>query len=112
MLRRTLIVFGITHSLVMLSMTIWSSLQDSILNQAHLFQNAWFLATLLDTYLAFLLFYLWVFTVTPKWHFKLLHLIAIITLGNIIMGLYIAYRAYKMVHLQSIKQFLTEVNDD
>lgn len=110
MLRKYLIIFGLCHSLVMLSATIWASLQDSILNQGHLFQNAWFSATLIDTYLGFLLVYLWIFSVTPKWSFRLLHLITIICLGNIMMGAFVAYRAYKIKDLTTISQFLTTTN--
>ena len=112
MLRRMLIICGSLHSLIMLGTTFWASFQDSILNQGHLFKEAWFLATLTDTYLAFLLFYCWVFVVTPKWYFRLIHLVGVICLGNIMMGCFIAYRAYKMPHLQTMRDFLVGVSHD
>lgn len=70
----------------MLAVTTWASLQENILiGGEKIIEEPWGIATLFDTYFAFLTFYIWVLykekTITPK----ILWLIAIVILGNIAM---------------------------
>ena len=95
-IRKTLIIFGLIHAMVMLGFTTWASYQNSILNVGYLFDDAWFIATLADTYLGFLVVYLWIALTRHHFWSRLIHLIAFISLGNIAIGLAIAWRAYAM----------------
>jgi len=105
MLRRLIMCFGVIHAVAMLSVTIWSSLQESIMLQGHLFNEPWFLATLTDTYLAFLLFYLWIFFTEKGALKKGVYLVLVLCLGNIAMGLMITYRAYRADHTLTWAEF-------
>lgn len=106
MLRRYIIFFGLIHAMVMLGTTIWASMQSSILQQGHLFSEPWFIATLIDTYLAFLLFYLWIALTTRGNIIRMMYFVLVVTLGNISMGLMIAWRAYRMHQAMTWIQFL------
>ncbi len=112
MLRRNLIIYGVIHSSVMLGITVWASLENSILNAGYLFFEVWFLATLADTYLAFLLVYLWLAVTSRHLVFKVLCALSFILLGNIAMGLAISYRAYVLgPNLTWTRFFKGELND-
>ena len=106
MTRHIIIVFGILHALIMLGTTIWASLTLSILNTGHLFQDVWFIATLTDTYLAFIIIYLWLALTTSCHLKKALYFILIMGLGNIAIGLIISYKAIKATDTTPISDIL------
>lgn len=67
--------------------------------------DAWFRATLTDTYLAFLTIYLWVFYKETSWLSRLLWLIAILLLGNFAIAFYGFKEALKLKESDSISRF-------
>ena len=106
-LKKSLMVYGIAHCLVMLTSTIITSLKQPIWAASYLFQEPWFNATIIDAYLGFLIFYLWVFYLEKTNCKRLFWFLAIMLLGNIVMGLYIFLRAYNSPSNISMKAFLT-----
>lgn len=57
--------------------------------------DKWFQATLVDTYLAFLTFYCWVFYKESKWISKIIWFFLIIGLGNIAIAGYMLIQLWK-----------------
>ena len=92
--RLAVIIFGCIHAGVMLATTVWSSLHISILQTGHLFQEPWFIATLVDTYLSFLVVYLWLAITERSKAYAVISFIGFMCLGNIAIGLALALRAY------------------
>ena len=90
--RSCIIGYGVLHTLVMTGSVIVTSLQEPIWKAGYLFDFPWFIATLWDTYLAFLCFFLWVCFVQKSLLVKIIWAILIACLGNIAMGLFIVYR--------------------
>ena len=103
-----IIVYGIVHTAIMLGVLIYTSLKESILDAGYLFSYPWYWGTLADTYLAFLLFFLWVCYIENKMFNKVIWCCAIGCLGNIAMGLYIILRAKSLSDTDQIKDFLTK----
>jgi len=58
--------------------------------------HPWFIATLVDTYLAFFTFWLWVAYKETGWISRLAWLVAIIFLGNIAMALYVLIKLFRL----------------
>ena len=58
--------------------------------------HPWFIATLVDTYLAFLTFWLWVAYRENSWAARLAWLVAICLLGNIAMAVYMLIRLFRL----------------
>lgn len=112
MLRWSLMIYGVLHAGIMAGVTIWASLQKSILENGHLVKEPWFIATITDTYLGFLLFFLWVCCVERRLVYRVVWAVLICGLGNIVMGLFIVIRAYRFPTDVSLRTFLTEVYHD
>jgi Protein of unknown function (DUF1475) len=73
-----------------LAFTVNACMQQAIwLVPASVAANVWFKATLCDTYLAFLFFWLWLAYREATWGKRLLWLFLIAGLGNIAMTLYV-----------------------
>lgn len=73
----------------MLGVTGWASTQCALWEiPGTVGGHPWFIATLFDTYWAFLTFYCWVAYKEPSWLAKIAWLIAILLLGNIAMAVY------------------------
>lgn len=75
---------------VMLSVTTWASLGQSLLDfiRGPVSGDRWFLATLADAYCGFITFYLWVAYKETSLGARLGWLVAILLLGNIAMAVY------------------------
>jgi hypothetical protein len=58
--------------------------------------HPWFIATLVDTYLAFFTFWLWVAYKETGWISRLAWLAAIIFLGNIAMAVYVLIKLFRL----------------
>lgn len=58
--------------------------------------HPWFVATLVDTYLAFFTFWLWVAYKERSWPARLAWLVAICLLGNIAMAVYVLIRLFRL----------------
>ena len=82
--------------LAMLGTTIYASLDRSVLKVGpQLLGDPWFQATLLDAYLGFLSFYVWVFYKERTLGGKLGWLLAILTLGNMAMSAYAVLQLFR-----------------
>ncbi len=88
--RLTLTLIFVFILLAILAATTYASLDGSILKvPAEVTGNAWFHATLVDAYLGFLTFYVWVFYKETSWWRRLLWFVLIMCLGNIAMSIYV-----------------------
>ena len=58
--------------------------------------HPWFIATLVDTYLAFVTFWLWVAYKETGWISRLAWLVAILFLGNIAMAIYVLIKLFRL----------------
>ena len=74
----------------MLAVTGWASSQGALWNiPREVFLHPWFVATLFDTYFAFLTFWLWLAWREGSWAARIGWLVAILLLGNIAMAAYV-----------------------
>ena len=92
-MRRLLLAIFALFFLIILFFTIRASLSENILAIDPLvLSNRWFQATLVDAYLGFLTFYVWVFYRERSWVCRGLWLVAILLLGNLAMSAYVVLR--------------------
>ena len=91
----------------MFSVTIWASLRCALWNiPAPVAGHPWFIATLFDTYLAFLTFFCWVaYKVNSVWK-SLLWLIAILLLGNFAIATFMLIQLFKVPATASLQDVL------
>lgn len=91
----------------MLAVTSWASLQVALWQTPRaVATHPWFIATLFDTYFAFLTFYLWVAYKERRWVARIAWLIAILLLGNIAMALYMLIQLFRLPRNARIEQLL------
>ena len=75
--------------LAMLAVTTWAQSREGLLSAlARIPGDPWFVATLFDTYFAFLAFFFWVCARERSLVVKIVWLILIVLLGNIAMAVY------------------------
>ena len=93
-------ILQVLCGLVLLSMlivTTWASLNENVLaGGAKIVAEPWGIATLFDTYFAFLTFYAWVYYKETKFMARGLWLILILALGNIAMAAYLLWQLAKL----------------
>jgi Protein of unknown function (DUF1475) len=81
----------------MLGVTSWASLRGAVWSIPHdVLSHPWFIATLCDTYWAFLTFYVWVAYKETSWSARVLWLVAILALGNIAMATYCLIQLFRV----------------
>jgi hypothetical protein len=79
--------------LTMFAVTIWASSQVAMWNTPRaVVTHPWFIATLFDTYFAFLIFFAW--------------LIAILALGNFAIGTYMLIQLFRLPSSASMEDLL------
>lgn len=77
----------------MLGVTTWASLKGALWDTPReVATHPWFIATLFDTYFAFLTFYCWVAYKETSNRARVVWLIAILLLGNIAMAIYMLWK--------------------
>jgi Protein of unknown function (DUF1475) len=95
-----IIVLRIAFSCVLVTMlcvTGWASLQCALWKTpSPLVTHPWFIATLFDTYFAFLTFYAWVAYKETGWIARLAWLAAILLLGNIAISSYMLITLFRV----------------
>jgi hypothetical protein len=91
--------------LVIIAANVWASVEMPIW-QATVVGQPWFVATLVDTYLAFFTYWLWVAWLTPGWPMKLLWLLLIFAAGNIAMAAFALIRLWRLPATARIQDFL------
>jgi predicted permease len=83
--------------LTMLAVTIWASLQVALWNTPReVATHPWFIATLFDTYFAFLTFYVWLAYKETSNLARVLWLLAVLLLGNIAMAIYLLRELFRL----------------
>ena len=81
----------------MLWVTTWASLQLPLWKTPReVIGHPWFIATLFDTYLAFLTFYCWLAYKEVSNVARIAWLIAILLLGNIAMAIYMLIQLFRL----------------
>ena len=93
----------------MLWITTQASLQCPLWKTPHeVVSHPWFIATLFDTYWAFLTFYCWVFYKDQSWVKRILWLLAILLLGNIAMSIYVLNKLFRLPSGATARDLLTQ----
>jgi hypothetical protein len=91
----------------MLGVTSWASMQCALWDTPRaVATHPWFIATLFDTYWAFLTFYCWVAYKERSWIAKFAWLVAILLLGNIAMALYMLIQLFRVPANASMEDIL------
>lgn len=91
----------------MLAVTTWASWNVALWDTPRaVATHPWFIATLFDTYFAFLTFYLWVAYKERHWVARIAWLIAILLLGNIAMALYMLIQLFRLPKNAGIEHLL------
>ncbi len=93
---------------MMLAQTVRATLARSLFDNGHLMGDVWFQATLLDAYLGFLTFYLWVAwkeRTIPK---RIGWFVLIMTLGNMAMAGYVLLQLRGLDRDATVSDLLTK----
>ncbi|MFM7604487.1 MAG: DUF1475 family protein [Prosthecobacter sp.] len=91
----------------MLAVTSWASLECALWKTPTVVvKHPWFIATLVDTYWAFLTFYCWVAYKETSWIARVVWLISILFLGNIAMALYMLIQLLQVPANSPIEKIL------
>lgn len=100
-------VFAMVVLGVMLTVTSWASSIIALWKMPReVVTHPWFIATLFDTYFAFLWFWLWVAYKETSWLARLAWLFAILVLGNIAMAIYLLVQLFRVPADARIDQVL------
>lgn len=94
MIRLALIIGSLLVLVAMTAVTTWASLERNVLDNGHLLRDRWFLATLADTYFAFLAVYLWIFYRETGWVARLGWAVGVFLLGNFAIAAYVGIAAW------------------
>ena len=96
-MKRPLIVAFSVVLLSMLAVTTWASSQVALWQTPReVWAHPWFIATLLDTYFAFLTFWLWLAYKETSNMARGLWLVAILLLGNLAMAAYMLVQLIRL----------------
>lgn len=83
--------------IAMLAVTTWASLDGALWKMPRaVATHPWFIATLFDTYFAFLTFYVWLAYKETSNLARVLWLLAILLLGNIAMAIYLLRELFRL----------------
>ena len=83
--------------IAMLAVTTWASLQIPLWETPRaVATHPWFIATLFDTYFAFLTFYVWLAYKETSNLARVTWLVAILLLGNIAMAIYLLRELFRL----------------
>lgn len=104
---RALRILFLLILVAMLGVTSWaSSIQALWKMPRELATHPWFIATLFDTYFAFLAFWLWVAYKERSILSRVLWLIGILLLGNIAMAVYMLIQLYRLPTTATMEDLL------
>ena len=91
----------------MLGVTSWASVQCALWETPRtVVTHPWFIATLFDTYWAFLTFYCWVVYKERGWVARIGWLLGILLLGNIAMAIYMLIQLFRLPATARIEDVL------
>lgn len=92
---------------VMLVVTTWASLQESIVvGTPKVLAEPWALATLFDAYCGFLTFYVWVAYKETSILSRFVWLLLILSLGNIAMASYVLWQLFSLENNAPLENLL------
>lgn len=80
----------------MIAVTTWASLDRSVFEAGNLLEDPWGVATLLDAYMGFLTFYVWVAYRETGAGPRVLWFVLIMALGNIAMSAYVLIQLFRL----------------
>jgi hypothetical protein len=96
-MKKFLVGLFIAILLAMISVTVWASIERNMFQAGRgLWPDPWFLATLLDAYLGFLIFFVWVAHKERSSGSRILWFVLIMGLGNRAAAFYVLLRLGKM----------------
>lgn len=81
---------------LLLAFTVRATLERSILDNTHLMSDVWFQVTLLDAYLGFAIFYLWVAWKEESLSSRVVWFVLIMAFGNMATTLYVLLQLRKI----------------
>ncbi len=91
----------------MLAVTAWASSAVALWNTPReVATHPWFIATLFDTYFAFLTFWIWLAWKEPTWPRRLGWLAAILLLGNIAMATYVLIQLFRLPKTATLEHLI------
>ena len=94
--------------LAMIAVTSWASTEVALWDTPRaVVTHPWFIATLFDTYFAFLAFWLWVAWLEKTWLRRITWLVAILLLGNIAMAIYMLVRISRLPRTATMAEVIT-----
>jgi hypothetical protein len=87
--------------------TTWASLQESLLVALpKILEEPWWIATMVDTYLAFFCFYVWIFYRERGALSRMLWFLGVVFFGNIAMALYALIALFQVPASGDLSQVL------
>ena len=96
-MKKSLFVLFTVILLSMMASTFWASMDRSVFQAGRgLWPDPWFLTTLLDAYLGFLIFYVWVAYKERTTLSRILWFLLIMALGNMAAAFYILLQLGKL----------------
>ena len=103
----TLRIVFVVVLVTMLAVTTWASNIIALWRMpAEVLGHPWFIATLFDTYFAFLTFWLWVAYKQRGWGSRIAWLLSILILGNIAMATYMLVQLFKLPANAKIEELI------
>ena len=97
--------------IAMLAVTTWASLQVALWKTPReVLTHPWFIATLFDTYFAFLTFYVWLAYKETSNLARVAWLVAILLLGNIAMAIYLLRELFRLPANATMEDLLLRRN--
>ena len=110
-MKKPLIAFFVTVSISLVIVLCWAGSHQSLWDYlSHHGRNPWYIATILDCYWGFLIFYLWVIYKEYSWLTRIPWLVGIICLGNIAVATYAMTKLLKLPDNASFEDFLLKQN--
>ena len=96
-MKKSLLVLFTALLLAMMTVTFWASLDRSVLQARRgLWLDPWFVATLVDAYIGFVIFYVWVAYKEKTAFSRILWFFLILGLGNMAAAFYVLLQMRKL----------------
>ena len=93
--------------IAMLAVTTWASTEVALWKTPpEVATHPWFIATLFDTYFAFLTFYVWLAYKETSNLARVLWLLAILLLGNLAMAIYLLRELFRLPTTAALEDLL------
>lgn len=97
--------------IAMLAVTTWASSEIAVWKiPREVATHPWFIATLFDTYFAFLTFYIWLAYKETSNFARVLWLVGILLLGNIAMAIYLLRELFRLPRSATMEDLLLRKN--